>query len=86
MEGPDALTPFQRFCNGLKHIRSEFNESLDEMLAFAEVMARKQNSVELDENGTFYVTAVGTLDEVIPMLHQQIYKLERIRFQRNTQR
>ena len=80
------MTPFRRFCNGLHQVRADFNEQLDEMLAFAEVMARKQNAVELDENGFFYVTAAGPLEEIIPVLHQQIEKLERIKRQRDTQR
>lgn len=80
------MTPFRRFCNGLHQVRADFNEQLDEMLAFAEVMARKQNAVELDENGFFYVTAAGPLEEIIPVMQQQIEKLERIKRQRDTQR
>lgn len=78
------MTPFRRFCNGLHHIRRELNEELDEMLAFAEVMAMKQNAIELDENGFFYSTAAGPLDEIIPVLHKQIEKLERIKKQRDS--
>lgn len=80
------MTPFRRFTNGLHQVRSDFNEQLDEMLAFAEVMAMKQNCVELDENGFFYVTAAGTLDEIIPTMQQQMQKLERIKLTRDTQR
>ena len=79
------MTPFRRFCNGLHHIRQEFNEEISEMLAFAEVMAQKQNAIELDENGFFYSTAAGPLDEVIVTLHKQIDKLERIKKQRDNQ-
>lgn len=79
------MTPFQRFRNGLHHIRAEFNEELDEMLAFAEVMARKQNAIELDEHGFFYVTAAGPLEEIIPVVRQQVEKLERIKKQRDNQ-
>jgi hypothetical protein len=85
LESPSRVTPFQRFCNGLHSVRADFNESLDEMLAFAEIMARKQNSVELDENGFFYVTAAGPLDEIIPVMHKQLEKLERIKKQRDNQ-
>jgi hypothetical protein len=85
VEGTDlnSLTPFRRFCNGLHHARKEFNENVDEMLAFAEVMALKQNCVELDENGVFYVSAAGTIDEVIPVMHAQLDRLKRIREERN---
>jgi hypothetical protein len=79
------MTPFRRFCNGLHHVRNEFINEIDEMLAFAEVMAMKQNSIELDENGFFYSTAAGPLDEIIPVLHKQIEKLERIKTQRDNQ-
>lgn len=82
----NAMTPFRRFCNGLKHIRAEYNENIDEMLAFAEVMALKQNCVELDENGTFYVTSAGTIDEVIPIMRSQLERLERIRKERESNR
>lgn len=76
------MTPFKRFCNGLKGVRSEFNEQLDEMLAFAEIMSQKSNTVELDENGFFYVTASGTLEEILPTLKKQLEKLERIKKQK----
>lgn len=75
------LTPFRRFCNGLHHIRNEFNENLDEMLVLAEVMALKANSIEVDGD-TYYVTATGPLEEVIPVLHAQLEKLERINRQK----
>lgn len=83
MNAPDALTPFRRFTNGLRHVKSEFLENIDEMLAFAEVMAMKQNCIELDDNGVFYVSAAGPVDDVISVLYQQIERLERIRNQRN---
>lgn len=78
------MTPFKRFCNGLHHIRGSFNEEIDEMLAFAEVMARKQNAIELDEHGFFYVTASGPIEEIIPVMQQQIARLERIKKQKDT--
>lgn len=79
----NGISPFKRFCNGLHQVRSEFNEQLDEMLAFAEVMSMKQNAIELDEGGVFYVTASGQLDEVIPILQAQTERLKRIRNERN---
>lgn len=85
MGSPPRVTPFQQFCNGLHHVRQDFNMQMDEMLAFAEVMARKQNSIELDENGQFYVTACGTIDEIIPVVQQQLERLERIKKQKDNQ-
>jgi hypothetical protein len=73
--------PYRRFCHGVQHFRQELNEELDEMLTFAEVMARQGNMITVDENGVFYSTANGTLDEIISVLHQQLEKLERIRRQ-----
>jgi type II secretory pathway component PulF len=74
---------YRRFCTGIQHFRNEINDELDEMLTFAEVMARQQNMITVDENGIFFSTASGSLDEIIPTLTQQIEKLERIRRQRN---
>jgi hypothetical protein len=86
MASPSRLTPFRQFCNGLHQIRSDTNELLDEMLAFAEVMALKQNSIEFDENGGFFfITATGSLEEVIPTMYKQLEKLERIKNQRDNQ-
>ncbi len=76
-------TPFSRFLSGLHAIRADFNEEMEELLAFAEVMARKHNTLELDEHGDFYVTAQGPLDEIIPALKTHIGKLERIQKQRD---
>jgi hypothetical protein len=77
------MNPFERFCNGIKHVQHEFNGEMNEMLAFAEIMARKSNAVELDENGTFYVVATGSLEEVIPTLMKQLEKLQRIKNQKD---
>ncbi len=79
------MTPFKRFCNGLHHVRAEFNEQLDEMLSFAEIMCNKQNTLDIDENGFFYVTAAGPLEEIIPTLRKQMEKLERIKQQKDNQ-
>lgn len=79
------MTPFEKFCNGLQHVRHEFNEEMNEMLAFAEIMSRKANAVELDENGTFYVVATGPIDEVISTMYKQLEKLERIKKQKDNQ-
>ena len=77
------MTAVQRFLNGLNAIKTEFNAEIEELIAYAEVMARKQNSVDLDEQGFFYVTATGPLEEVIPTMEKQLQKLERIRAQKN---
>jgi hypothetical protein len=73
------MTPFQKFLNGLNAAQLDFNETMTELRAFAEIMARKSNTLELDDNGFFYTTASGTLDEIIPVLHKQLDKLERIK-------
>lgn len=73
------MTPFQRFLNGLYCLRGDFNEELDEIISFAEVMAKKQTCIELDDHGSFYVSASGPLEEVIPALYKQLEKLERIK-------
>lgn len=79
------MTPFHRFLNGLHSARNDFNVEMDELIAFAEVMARKQNSLELDDQGFFYVTASGPIEEVIPTLEKQLEKLERIKKAKDTQ-
>lgn len=79
MEGINGMTPFKRMANGLHHIRSDLNDQLDELLAFAEVMARKNNTLDLDENGFFYVTCSGTLEDIIPTMQRYLRRLERIK-------
>lgn len=76
------MTPYQRLVNGMLHFRTELNEELNEFLTFAEVMARQQNMLTLDEHGTFYVNAAGTLDEIIPKLKNFTERLERIQQQK----
>jgi hypothetical protein len=80
------MTPFKQFTNGLYQVREDFNEAITEMLAFAEIMARKQNTLELDENGFFYVTCSGPIDEIIPETKKILERLERIKKQKDTQR
>lgn len=77
---------YRRFCTGVQHFRSELNDELDELLTFAEVMARSQNMITVDENGEFYVTAQGPLEHILPVMHEQISKLERIKRQRENPR
>lgn len=77
------MSPFQRFLNGLESAQLDFNETMNELRAFAEIMARKQNTVELDDEGFFYVTAAGPLEEIIPTLYKQVHKLERIKKQKD---
>lgn len=77
------MSPFTRFLAGLHSIRADFDAEMEELLAFAEVMARKENTLELDENGSFYVSATGTLEEVIETLEKQLQKLKRIKQQKD---
>lgn len=77
------MTPFQRFANGLHQIKSDTNEMLDEMLAFAEVMARKQNALEMDDNGCYYITVSGPLDHCIAASKAFLERLERMKKQRD---
>lgn len=76
------MTPFHKFLNGLNAAQMDMNEMLNELRAFAEIMARKQNSIELDEDGFFYVTAAGKLEEVIPTIEKQLERLKRINAER----
>ena len=78
------MTPFQRFLNGLNAAQMDFNEVMTELRAFAEVMAQKRNSIELDEEGYFCVTAAGPLDEVITTVEKHLHKLKRIYEERNS--
>lgn len=77
------MTPLQKFVIGLRAAKQEHNETLDELLAFAEIMANKQNTLDMDENGFFYVTATGPLDGVISTIYKQLERLERIQKQKD---
>lgn len=79
------MTPFDRFLAGLHSLRHETSNELEELIAFAEIMAQKKNTLELDENGFFYCTASGPLEQVISVLEKQLGKLERIKKQKDTQ-
>lgn len=72
------MTPFQKFLNGVTAAQMDMNEMLDELRGFAEIMARKQTTLDMDEDGTFYVTATGPLEEIIPAVERQLQKLKRI--------
>jgi hypothetical protein len=78
------MNQYSKLLAGLKAVKSDLNEELDELLAFAEVMARKHNTLELDEDGFFYCTAAGPIEEVIPVMEKQLGKLERIKKQRDS--
>lgn len=80
-----GITPYRQLTNGLHQIRGDFNEILNEAIAFAEVMAMKANCIEQDNNDTYYVLASGPIDEVITTLYKQIDKLERLKKQRDNQ-
>jgi hypothetical protein len=80
------MTPFQRFLNGLNAAQLDFNETMTELRAFAEVMAHKKNSIELDEDGCFYVSASGPLEEVINTVQKHLERLKRINEERSNYR
>jgi hypothetical protein len=77
------LNPFQKFVRGLQAAQLDFNETMTELTAFAEIMAQKQNTLELDEDGFFYVTAAGPIEDIIPVMEKQLEKLYRISKQKN---
>ena len=65
-------------------MRHDFNEEMDELIGFAEVMARRQeNSIDLDENGFFYVTSAGKIEDVILTVENQLQRLKRIKEQKD---
>jgi hypothetical protein len=76
------MTPFQKFVRGLQAAQLDFDETMNELISFPEIMAQKQNTLELDEDGFFYVTAAGPIEEVIPVMEKQLEKLYRIRKQK----
>lgn len=76
------MTPFQKFLRGLQAAQLDLSETFEELIAFAEIMSRKQNSIELDDNGFFYVTAAGPIEEIVPTMKKQLEKLERIEQQK----
>lgn len=75
------ISPFRRFTNGLHQLRNDFNDQADELLAFSEILALKENCLEMDDNGFYYVTASGPLEQVIPVVTHLLDKLERIQKQ-----
>jgi uncharacterized NAD(P)/FAD-binding protein YdhS len=76
------MTPFKRFLNGVEAAQMDFNEVMDELRAFAEIMSQKQNTLELDEDGYFYVTAAGPIEIIIPVVEKHLEKLKRIAAER----
>lgn len=77
------MTPYRQLRNGLQQIKQDSDELLDEAIAFAEVMAMKQNSIEVDEKGFYFVTASGPLEDVIPTMYKMLDRLERIKKQKD---
>ena len=77
---------FNRFTAGLQSIQKDMNEGLEELRAFSEVMARKDNTLEMDEDGFFYITACGPLEIIIPTVEKQLTKLKRIQKQKDEER
>lgn len=77
------MMPLDKFCRGLFAAQTEFNEAMDEIRAFAEVLANRKNTLDMDEDGFFYVTAHGPLEELIPTVEKQLEKLKRIKKQKD---
>lgn len=78
-----GMTPFQKFLRGLEAAQLDFTETMNELRAFAEIMSRKQNALEMDEDGFFYVTSAGPIEEVINTVELQLGKLKRIKQQKD---
>jgi hypothetical protein len=77
------MMPMLKFLRGLQGAQLDFKETFEELIGFAEILANKRNTLELDEDGLFYSTATGNVDEMITILKDQLKKLERIKEQKD---
>ncbi|MFN7882547.1 MAG: hypothetical protein ACK5PF_05985 [bacterium] len=73
------MLPLSRLTEYLKGYQAEFNQQFDELIQAAEIVARKTNVIEREDNGQFLVQATGTLDQVIDTLETMLKKLYKIK-------
>lgn len=75
------MLPLERFPEALSAYRDEFIQQFDELINAAELLARKHNTIEREDNGTYFIQATGKLDAVINTLEVMLNKLKKTKEQ-----
>lgn len=78
------MLPFKLYANAIKNIQDQVHADLQDLVDGALLLANKENVLEMDENGTFYLQAVGTVDKIIPIIEDKLARLKRIKAQRDS--
>ena len=66
--------------------KEQFIEDLNDLVNAAELIAQKENVLEMDEQGYFFVQATGKLEDIIPKLEDHIERLKRIKLSKDSTR
>mgnify|MGYP000217045918 CR=1 FL=1 len=75
------MLPLERFTKALSAYKDEFDQQFDELINAAELVARKHNTIEREDDGTYYIQATGKLDAVINTLEVMLNKLKKTKEQ-----
>ena len=66
----------------IKAYKEQSAADYDELIAALEVLSGKRNTLELDEDGFFYVQAHGPIEDVIKGLEIHLKRLNNIKAQK----
>lgn len=73
------MLPLSRFTNALSAYKLEFDQQFDELIQAAEIISKKTNVIEREDNGQFFVQATGNIEQVIDTLETMLRKLYKIK-------
>ncbi len=75
------MLPFKRFTEALAGYKAEFDQQFDDLINAADLISRKTNVIEREDDGTYYIQATGKLDEIIDTLTVMLNKLKKTKEQ-----
>lgn len=73
------MLPFKRFTEALAGYKEEFDRQFDDLINAADLISKKTNVIEREDNGTYLIQASGQLDEVINTLENMLKRLRKIK-------
>ena len=73
------MLPLSRFVNALGAYKAEMDQQFDELIMAADLIAKKNNVIQREDDGTFFIQATGSLNECIDTLSVMLKKLEKIK-------
>lgn len=76
------MLPIRKFREALQGYKEEMDQQFEELILAADLLSKRANTILREDNGLFYIQAIGTLDEAINTLTVMLKTLEEVKEKR----